>query len=165
MNHRAWRFFVLIMLMVPLAAQASFYLKPVGLYERNESGGYARTETIFDLSAGYMTEKGWLLGGIYTSNSSAGMSNGPVYGPTLGWSSLKEIGPFVMVHYYVPKSSYPGVSTEKTTGFQGDVGLKIAMRKFSLAVQMSYRKYIQKSDFQSFSYSFVKPALGLFLVF
>lgn len=151
------RLFLLLITLSPLA-NAGFFLKPMATYRSNSSEGYKSSTSIFDIGAGFITEKGWIIGGTYVTEN-----HSTAYGPSVGWTSLKDVGPFVMAHYFVPKSD-AGSST-KISGYKGDLGVKIAMRRLSLAVQLSYRRYESKSDSFSVPSTYIDPLIGLFITF
>ena len=153
-----------ILLLCSSLGRASVYVKPVGMYESTSSNGVSNSSTRLEVGAGYITEKGWVLGGIYVNDTHI-VSSG-AFGPSAGWTTLNDSGPFIIGHYFLPSNSASGsASGGKRSGFQVDFGIKAPLRRASLVVQLSYTKYLANAVSSNSGSSYIRPAFGLFINF
>lgn len=124
---------------------ATGFLKLSGSYQSSESGSEGATNessvTRLDLNAGVITQKGWVLGAMYGTDkykSDGSTLDRTGIGPTLGWVSRKEMGPYILATYFLSlerSDDYEG------KGFQVDLGYRFALRKVSISPQISYKDF------------------------
>ena len=159
----------------PTLARAEIYLKPALLYLRSKGSSPNASQTIIiDVAAGKLTDKNWVYGLIYQSDKSA-IFQSPIadrtsYGISIGKVSAKDVGPFFIGHLF--PYSVDGQKIYQGMGLQGDLGVKVALRKYALTVQLSYKYYSYKRSAtaqftgpEEISESRLDPMIGIFLRF
>lgn len=125
---------------VSTSAMADIYLKGAFLYQNDKSGNdgtsNSLSRTVMDFAAGYMDPKGWMYGGLYSNDSYTSGSTSAsrtAMGPSIGYMSTKENGPFGMFTYFYTAT----MGTMGGSGTQLDVGYKFAVRKMSFGAELS----------------------------
>jgi hypothetical protein len=134
----------LFMCLLPAVSHANVLLKLSGLYQSDSSGqGTMSTtsRTLMDFGGYWVSQKGWLVGGLYGSDKTAytsGSLERTSYGPSFGWLTRKESGPFVIATYH-----YSAKLTQNSTGsgYQFDLGYKFDLRRVGLGLQLSYKHF------------------------
>jgi hypothetical protein len=140
-----------------LNSHAGVLLKPSFLYQSSSSGQATKsnqTRTILDATLTWVSQKGWLVGGMYASDKTSydgGSSDLTAMGPSVGWLSRKESGPYIVATYFYEAKLTTNL---KGTGYGADLGYKFDIRKLSLGIQMSYRHY----DFTKAGTATLSPA-------
>jgi hypothetical protein len=148
------------------AAQANqIYFKPTVMYlidnAENQGGGNSKennSRQLIDVGFGFIFEKGLTVGGIYATEkrttetttvsgaSSTVTTDRTSLGAGVGWSSPKEMGPFVMA-YYFPQSTYVNTTTSYNysgSGYQLDLGVRFKMKHVYFGLQLSYKFFEYK---------------------
>ncbi|MEO6460301.1 MAG: hypothetical protein ABIO95_07620 [Bdellovibrionota bacterium] len=167
MNLTKLRCLLFTAVFLPALSEASVFLRPMALYLYNSqtvsgtSSGSSRM--LFDASVGYMSDHGWLLGAIYQNDSQR-----TSYGPSVGWSTSKDLGPFVAAHYFY-KVKDQAAGPIDGSGYQADFGIRAQLSKFVLAFQVAYKHYSYGSSSSSLggveAETRVDPSIGLFITF
>lgn len=134
-----------IFLVASLYASTSFaegYFRLGGVYLMDESGDEGdtsdSTRTLLDIGGGYISPKGWTIGALYGTEKlevSGSSVDRTAMGPTVGWISRRESGPYILGTYFLSVER----DTLKGKGYQVDIGYKFALRRISFAPQLSYR--------------------------
>lgn len=121
-------------------AHADGYFKAGLMYMNDKSGSEGTpgdtTRTMMDFGAGYHDPKGWVLGALYSSDkiSSGGASaDRTAMGPTVGWMTTKDNGPFIMATYFYTATYSPMTGS----GYKLDFGYKFMIGKVGLGAQLS----------------------------
>lgn len=160
-------------LAVFLASTSAFadgYFKAGLMYMNDKSGTEGSegdiTRTLMDLGAGYIEPKGWTIGFLYSSDkySSAGASvDRTAMGPTVGWMTTKDNGPYALATYFYT-ASYSSASMTGS-GYQLDFGYKFAIRKVAFGAQLS-KKHItfDKSNGQAMDPKYIEDKLDPYFV-
>ena len=118
---------------------------------------------LIDIGAGYIAEKGWSLGGLYSLESSD--SDPKAYGLTGGWISRSENGFYALGTYFIKASDS---SYSSGWGYQADLGYRIALRRVLIAPQISYKKYTYDVDTtgdETISISHIDPMVVMWVDF
>lgn len=152
-------------------AQAGVYLRPMGLYTRVTSdygsGPTSSSRTLFETSAGYLGDKGLMIGAIYQSDNASMATTS--YGPSVGWTTSKDFGPFVAAHYFIKSSVGDGLAAITSgTGYQADLGLRALVSRMTLALQLSYKSFSYDEELSGGTaqkISRIDPSIGLFISF
>lgn len=158
--------FLVLALATPLA-RAAVLVKPMFMYSSTttDQTSYSGTYTRIDL--GYLSAKGWFYGGSFLNAGGTlpGISAATnSYGPTFGWTSIREFGPYLFAHYYIPQKDMR-LANSKRSGWAADLGYKLLLRRYTFVVEVSYRGESIKSDITTLSFRYIEPSFGLFLTF
>ena len=170
--------FALLVLVKPIAARASAsgYVRASGSYlSQSDSSVYDQTRALIDVGSGSVTENGWTIGLLYgyekdsggenKTGSSNSVSRSSI-GPTFGWTSKKEMGPFILGTYFLSSTRSDGYSG---SGMQLDTGYKMAVGSVELALQLSYKRFsynkLSGASTAAFNQSFFDPYFGLWFSF
>lgn len=143
--------------LLPLPAFADGYLRLQGMYLSSETGTEPKTKTtrtLIDLGAGWVSSNGWTLGALYATEKmkfDSHTSNRTSMGPTIGWVTRREAGPYILGTYFVTSEFDDGF---EGTGYQFDLGYKFSIRRISLALQLSYRAF----EYDEYDGNSVSPA-------
>lgn len=138
-------FATLFVLLSSTSAFADGYFKGGLLYQSDKSATEGSTggtnRQLLELGAGYLDDKGWMYGlmqstDTYSSNSGGGSASRTAMGPSIGWMSSKENGPYGMFTYFYTAT----MDTMTGSGFQIDVGYKFAVRKLAFGFQLSKKQ-------------------------
>lgn len=140
-------------------AQAGVYIHPSAMYledYKSASGVQTTTRrTLIDLTGGYSFDNGIAIGFIfgtekqktiaintyYTSESEASRSS---YGPSLGWITPKNSGPYILASY-LTNSDYDALPySYRGDGFQIDLGFRFAVKSAYMSLQLSYKSFTYK---------------------
>lgn len=149
--------FVAILCALPAISGADVLLKPSFLYQSTSSGQTTKsnqTRTILDATLTWISQKGWLVGGMYASDKTSydgGSSDITAMGPSVGWLTRKENGAYILATYFYDAKM---TTNFKGTGYGADLGYKFDIRKVSLGIQISYRHY----DFTKAGTATLSPA-------
>jgi hypothetical protein len=102
------------------------------------------TRTMWDIGGGYVGSQGWTVGLLYgTEKINSGSSfDRSSFGPSVGWATRKDDGPYAMGTYFLSPTMSGGF---KGTGYQFDVGYKFKIRNISFAPQIS-KKHFEYDD-------------------
>lgn len=157
-------------MMGPAASRAAGYVRIGAMYLSQKSGNEGSTpsevtRTLTDFGGGAVSDQGWTLGLLYsTENVSPDGLSRVSYGPTVGWITRKEDGPYILGTYLL-SSKYTGYDTG--TGYQIDLGLKMTFSKISLAPQISIKHYSYPASGggAKFVQDYVDPYFVLFFEF
>lgn len=148
------------------SARADGYFKLGASYMstavETSSGDSDASRFLLDLGAGYVSEKGWAVGGMYSMESSD--DDPKAYGISGGWITRRETGFYALGTYFI---SAKNSSFENGWGYQADIGYRITLRNFSLAPQISYKKFtydIEGSD-ETVAISHIDPMFVAFVEF
>lgn len=124
---------------------ADGYFKFDGMYtfsKTKDGGGSSEsTETLMNFGAGYISQKGWVIGGLYATEKvkSGGQTvDRTSMGPTVGWISRRENGFFILGTYFISSEFGNGY---EGSGYEIDLGYKFKIRKVALAPQLSYKNF------------------------
>ncbi|MBS1970633.1 MAG: hypothetical protein JSU04_10015 [Bdellovibrionales bacterium] len=124
------------------SAFADGYFKGALLYQNNKSGSEgsqgSTVRQVIDFAAGYLDPKGWMYGVLYSTDSTSsggGSLNRTAMGPSIGWISNKDNGPYIMATYFYTAKMDP----MEGSGFGLDVGYKFAVRRIAFGFQLSKR--------------------------
>lgn len=135
-------FTFLVAFLTTTSAFADGYFKGALLYQNDKSGTEgaqgSTTRQVIDIAAGYLDPKGWMYGLLYAMDSSSaggGSLNRTAMGPSIGWMSMKDNGPYIMATYFYTAKMDP----MEGTGFGLDVGYKFAVRRIAFGFQLSKR--------------------------
>lgn len=113
--------------------------------EKSGSVDTTNTRQIIEFAGGFMWPAGIALFGQYatetitaTSGGSTTTSTRTSYGPGLGWYARSAIGGYITgVYYFNSKLASPG-TTYTGTGYQADLGLKVAVSSLVILAGLSY---------------------------
>ena len=132
------------LLLTSPAAYSGGYVRLGGMYlseSTEQSSASKSSRTYLDLGTGTITRRGLTLGLLYSYekiNSDASSAKRTSIGPTVGWVSQKERGPYLLGTYFLSSQLDEGFTG---SGYQVDLGYKILLRKIALALQLSYKKF------------------------
>lgn len=142
------RIFLVFLVMVgagPVHADGMLKLGFLYLSTDTDSGGTKSESSrmLLDVNPAYIWPKGWAFGLLYgmdKSKNSGVASDRTSYGPSFGWITRKEYGPYVMASYLLKSEleQYEG------DGIQADLGYKFPLRKIDLGFQLSYKMFNYK---------------------
>lgn len=146
----------------------------LGLFYTSEESGTKelskQSRMLIDAGGGYVSAKGWALGGLYgmetLSNQSASSSRVSM-GPSVGWISTKDSGPYAFLTYFFSTK----ISTYSGSGYQGDLGYKLGLKgAFALTIQFSYKhfSYDQRSSValtNPYVQNLIDPYVGVMMQF
>lgn len=129
---------------VSTSALADGYFKGGFLYQNDKSGSEGTSSSLsrqlMEFGGGYL-DAGWMYGFLYamdnTSAGSGATASRTAMGPSIGWMSTKDTGPYAMATYFYSAT----MDTLTGSGYQLDVGYKFAVRRISFGAQLS-KKYI-----------------------
>ena len=149
------------------AARATVLAKPMFMYSSTTTDATSYSETYMRIDLGNLSAKGWFYGASFLNagGSTPGINTATnSYGPTFGWASGKEFGPYVFGHYYIPQEDNR-LANSKRSGWAADLGYKLLLRRYTFVIEVSYRRESLKSDISTLSYKYIEPSFGLFLTF
>lgn len=136
---------VLSLVLFAQNALADGYLRAQPMYLSQGSGSGEITtrtsRTLVDVGGGFVHSAGWTLGVLYATeaqqSTGSATSNRASFGPTLGWMKGGGEGPYVLATYFMSST----LDSYKGTGYEVDLGYAFPLGKFSLGVQMSYKRF------------------------
>lgn len=145
-------------------AFADGYLRLGGLYLKDSSGSEDApgdiTRTMIEIGGGYIQPKGWTIGALYSTDkysSGGGSLDRTAMGPTVGWMTMKDNGPYVLATYFMSASRSDNLTG---SGYQLDLGYKFAVRKVSFGGQLSKKSItFDKANGASFSPKYVEDKI------
>jgi len=130
---------------------------------------------IIDLTAGYLWPMGFTIFGQYSmqTDSSTGQQDGKgtSYGPGIGFVSRgNDLGGYILGTYYFSAEYAQGSTTQKGTGYQIDLGLKIPVKSIFIVAGMSYEHFDYPKNnvgpnTPTLSHSQIDPRIGLMFEF
>ncbi len=148
--------FLTVLLATPFSVNAAGFFRPAFSYtiDENESNGITEKEArrMIDLAGGYITDKGITILAQYSlekkktttensGTSSSTDSDRTSIGVGGGWTTRQDIGPYIHGIYYMQSEEIEDGVTYKGGGYEVDLGFKAAIRKLSIAFQLSYRAF------------------------
>jgi hypothetical protein len=158
----------LFMFLASASAFADGYFKAGLLYQSDKSGSEGSsggsTRQVMDFAAGYLDPKGWMYGVLYSSDnySSGGNSaNRTAMGPSIGWMSPKDNGPYMAATYFYTATLSPMTGS----GFQLDLGYKFAVRRVAFGAQLSKKQItFDKANGNAMSPKYIEDKLDPYVV-
>lgn len=127
-------------------AEASGFVHLGAMYMTESVGSGSSTSdaerTLLDVGGGYISPKGWVAGFMYGTEKyerTGSDSNRTSIGPTLGWVSRKDNGPYVLGSYFLTLKMSPG--DYKGNGTQFDIGYKFQIDRVAFAAQISKKNF------------------------
>ncbi len=160
--------FLALTVLIPLKSFSKSYMKLGTIYMAENTGSGSTSRLWLDIGGGYLNPQGWNLGFLYStekSNYAGGSSvDRSSYGPTLGWSTTKDTGPYLLATYYLSSSK---TNNSKGNGYQIDGGYKFALEKVSLALQLSQKhfKYDDQNGFAGYTEDRIDPYFVVWVEF
>lgn len=146
MRHQTFIIIFFIQIISSLAF-AGGYMRLSGMYmsssyQLTDGSTVEGTRTMYDLSAGFVDDKGWTIGALYgtekESNADGTQSmDRSGFGPSGGWITTKDSGFYGLFTYFLN----PTLGSYKGTGYQLDVGYKFMIKKISFAPQLSKKHF------------------------
>jgi len=138
-------FSFIVAFLTSTSAFADGYFKAGLLYSSDKSGteGSAgdTTRNVMEFAVGYLNPKGVAYGVLHSTDKTTfggGSIERTAMGPSIGWVSPKDNGPFVMATYFYSAKYNTGNMTG--TGFGLDFGYKFSVRKVSFGAQLSKKQ-------------------------
>lgn len=182
--------FFMLILTVTRPSWADFYLKPNIYYNQNKSqspslGGISnedtRTSQILDLSAYYAFGGSWLVGATTGMETITSTYFNTTYtkrymGPSVGWISSSDSGPFFIASYLnsCTMTGNQNTSYKKATCYEVDLGYRIKFKSFGIGPQLSYR-YFEFKQYETGTFVYdltfsdldadLRPMISLFFSF
>ncbi len=164
-----------ILVLVTWEARASILFRTsvhYSSFERkteDDVGEWKTARTLFDINALYSNDKGFAGGFLYQMDRIGGHGfsySNTHYGPTVGWISQRDIGPYVLLHYILNPTPRPNDAVTYRMA-QGDVGLRVLLRKFFLTVQFSYKYFSAASKTETWKDTnvHIDPSFGIMVPF
>ena len=161
---------------LPALASVSGYIKMGGSYMSQADGSsFDQSRMMIDLGTGSVTDKGWTLGLNYNyekdsgGENKTGSSSSPTrssIGPTVGWISKREMGPYFLLSYYLFSSRSDGYTG---SGYQFDGGYKVPIGFTSIALQLTYKRFsygkLNGASVGAFNQTYVDPYIVCWIDF
>ena len=160
----------------PELASVLGHIKLGGSYMSQADGSsYDQSRMMIDLGTGSVTDKGCTLGLNYNyekdsgGENKTGTSSRPSrssIGPTVGWISKREMGPYSLLSYYLFSSRSDGYSG---SGYQFDGGYKLPIGFTSIALQLTYKRFsyekLNGTSIGAISQTYVDPYIVCWIDF
>lgn len=150
------RLILVLLFAGPAFAHAGGFFRPAFSYtidhDKSASSDTTETRRMIDFGGGYISEKGLTILGQYSLEKKKTETSTPTGSTTTdadrtslgvgaGWTSLRDVGPYLHGIYYLQSEDVVSGTTYKGDGYEADLGLKVAIRKVSIAFQLTYRHF------------------------